>query len=64
MYMYIYIYILFFVVAHELTSGAGLILCLGCLTSRAESACYLNETTRARSSRAELHRYHLYLEPF
>jgi hypothetical protein len=39
------------------TSRAELVLWLGCLTSRAEPARFLNEPARARSSRAELARY-------
>jgi hypothetical protein len=39
------------------TSRAELVLWLGSLTSRAESARFLNEPARARSSRAELARY-------
>jgi hypothetical protein len=38
-------------------SRAELVLWLGCLTSRAEPARFLNEPARARSSRAELARY-------
>jgi hypothetical protein len=39
------------------TSRAELVLWLGCLTSRAEPARFLNKPARARSSRAELARY-------
>jgi hypothetical protein len=39
------------------TSRAELVLWLGCLTSRAEPARFLNEPARARSSRTELARY-------
>jgi hypothetical protein len=45
------------------TSRAELVLWLGCLTSRAEPACSLNEPARARSSRAELARYPPYTCP-
>jgi hypothetical protein len=44
------------------TSRAELVLWLGCLTSRAEPARFLNEPARARPSRAELARYPPLLE--
>jgi hypothetical protein len=54
LYCYIYTCILFFVVARELNEPARtrkraeLVLWLGCLTSRAELARFLNEPARAR----------------